>query len=133
MLCPCCSGKRLTQCCGPLLAGQQHARTVKQLMRSRFSAFALGGHGDYLLASWHPSTRPDIDAQTLGQRDTHWIRLDVVNSTQDGEHGTVTFCAYWQDESGQTHRHHEHSRFERIGGRWYYLDGDVTQSPTDAI
>jgi len=75
MLCPCCSGKRLTQCCGPLLAGQQHARTVKQLMRSRFSAFALGGHGDYLLASWHPSTRPDIDAQTLGQRDTHWIRL----------------------------------------------------------
>ena len=128
MLCPCCSGKRLAQCCGPFLSGQQHARAVKQLMRSRYSAFALGDYGDYLLSTWHPSTRPATDAHTLGQADTDWTRLDVIDSTQEGERGTVTFCAHWRDEAGQMQHHHEHSRFERIAGRWYYLDGDVTQS-----
>jgi len=125
MLCPCCSGKRLNQCCGPLLAGQHYARTVKQLMRSRYSAFALGNHGDYLLETWHPSTRPEVSAEELGQLDTQWIGLDVVDSSQQGDKGTVTFCAQWQDEEGQRQTHREHSRFERITGRWYYVDGDI--------
>ena len=125
MLCPCCSGKTHKQCCGPLLAGQQYARTVKQLMRSRYAAFATGSHGDYLLATWHPATRPAVSAEELGQRDTQWVGLDVLDSTQQANTGTVTFCAYWQDENGQRQLHHEHSRFERIAGRWYYVDGDV--------
>jgi SEC-C motif-containing protein len=127
MLCPCCSGKPFKQCCGPFLSGQQHARTVKQLMRSRYCAFALGDYGDYLLATWHPSTRPDINAEDLGRRDTQWILLEVLESDQQGDKGTVTFCAHWRDESQQQHTHREHSRFERIAGRWYYLDGDVKQ------
>jgi SEC-C motif-containing protein len=27
---------------------------------------------------------------------------------------------------GRAWRHHETSRFERVGGRWLYVDGDLT-------
>jgi SEC-C motif-containing protein len=54
--CPCGSGERYRTCCGPLHDGARAAATPEALMRSRWSAFALG-LGDYLydtLASGHP-------------------------------------------------------------------------------
>ena len=44
-------------CCGPLHRGERPAATAVALMRSRFTAFALGDV-DYLLATWHPGSRP---------------------------------------------------------------------------
>ena len=38
--CP-CGGGAYGSCCGPLIAGEQLAITAEQLMRSRYSAFAL--------------------------------------------------------------------------------------------
>src|SRR5687768_5433704 len=52
--CPCGSGLPLGDCCGRLHDGTVTAATAEQLMRSRYSAFALGEPG-YLLATWHPS------------------------------------------------------------------------------
>jgi SEC-C motif-containing protein len=54
------------QCCGPFLSGAQHAPDAEALMRSRYTAFVLQEAG-YLLATWHPRTRPprvDFDAGT---------------------------------------------------------------------
>ncbi|HSG62441.1 MAG TPA: SEC-C metal-binding domain-containing protein, partial [Pseudomonadales bacterium] len=48
-LCPCGSNKPFAKCCDRFLSGAQHAKTPEQLMRSRFSAFFLGGYGQYLL------------------------------------------------------------------------------------
>ena len=45
--CPCGTGFPYTDCCGPLIRGVGHADTAEDLMRSRFTAFALG-HWDYL-------------------------------------------------------------------------------------
>jgi SEC-C motif-containing protein len=90
-------------------------------MRSRYSAFAVGD-GGYLLATWHPSTRPrtlDLD------RDVHWTGLDVLATTGGslfGLEGTVEFRAHYVDERGAGAQH-EHSRFVREGGQWRYLDG----------
>src|SRR4029453_3124096 len=56
--CPCLSGSSYAECCGPFLAGAADAPTAAQLMRSRFTAYVVGDRG-YLLATWHPSTRPD--------------------------------------------------------------------------
>ena len=56
--CPCTSGLPYDECCGPLHRGERAAPTAEQLMRSRFSAFALADAA-YLLATWHPSTRPE--------------------------------------------------------------------------
>lgn len=122
--CPCDSSKRYAVCCAPLHTGKDHARTARQLMRSRYSAFAIGGLGDYLLATWHPDTRPAVSAQDMGTSDTDWVKLAVLDSSQSGDSARVEFKAYWRDDEGQTQVHHEHSRFERMGGRWFYVDAE---------
>lgn len=90
-------------------------------MRSRYSAFALG-LGDYLLGSWHPSTRP---ASLELDDDVRWLRL-VVESVERGgpfdDAGTVTFTAIGRGPEGRfTQR--ERSTFVRENGRWSYVDG----------
>ena len=47
--CACGSGKLFSNCCSPFLSGKALPKTVKQLMRSRYAAFALSGYGQYLL------------------------------------------------------------------------------------
>jgi len=91
-------------------------------MRSRYSAFVLG-LTDYLLASWHPRTRPAVlDAEPPGLR---WLGLEVRQHRPiDAQHATVEFVAR-SKLGGRAHRLHERSRFEREQGRWYYVDGDL--------
>lgn len=124
--CPCGSQKRLSACCGPYHAGKATPRTAKQLMRSRYSAFALGELGDYPLQTWHPDTCPAVSAAELGATDTDWVKLDVVDSQQQGDTATVEFKAHWRDADGQLRLHHETSRFVRQAGRWLYVDADPT-------
>ena len=42
----------------------------------------------------------------------------------DADHATVEFVAR-SKLAGRAWRLHETSRFERSGGRWYYLDGTL--------
>ncbi|HEX8496958.1 MAG TPA: YchJ family metal-binding protein, partial [Actinomycetales bacterium] len=56
-VCPCGSGAGYESCCCRLHRGEGVPATAEQLMRSRFSAFAVGDAA-YLGATWHPSTRP---------------------------------------------------------------------------
>ncbi|MFZ2176709.1 MAG: YchJ family metal-binding protein, partial [Rhodococcus sp. (in: high G+C Gram-positive bacteria)] len=55
--CPCLLGEPYDDCCGRYHRGVTTAPTAERLMRSRFSAFAVLD-AEYLLATWHPSTRP---------------------------------------------------------------------------
>ena len=116
--CPCGSGETYAHCCGPLHAGAP-APTAERLMRSRFSAFALGDSG-YLLRSWHPSTRPDALDLDDGLR---WYRLDIESTERGGpfdRDGIVAFTAYYKGaERGSLH---EVSRFVREGGHWFYVE-----------
>jgi len=117
--CPCLSGETYDACCGPLHAGAS-APTAERLMRSRFSAFALGD-ADYLLRSWHPSTRPSTLELDDGLR---WYRLDIERTERGGPFdvdGVVAFAAYYKgSERGSLH---EVSRFVRENGDWFYVDG----------
>lgn len=125
--CPCGSGLLYPQCCGALHDGAA-AVTAEALMRSRFSAFALG-RVDYLMHSWHPDTRPvrlDLDDEII------WRRLQIVDTeagTADDDTGIVEFrAAYLRD--GTRHILHERSRFRRIrDGSWRYLDGEFPSDP----
>lgn len=118
--CPCLSGLTYGECDGPLHRGERVAPTAVQLMRSRYSAFALGDSA-YLLATWHPSTRPaDLEIDPA----VRWYRLDIVASSAGGPldaTGTVEFTAYHRTETGRDSQH-EVSRFVREDGRWFYLD-----------
>lgn len=91
-------------------------------MRSRYSAF-VGKLADYLLATWHASTRPaELD---LAADDSKWLGLDVRrHQPVDDTRATVEFVARYRI-AGRGHRLHEISRFVREDGRWYYVDGDL--------
>ncbi|MEV0941326.1 YchJ family protein [Micromonospora wenchangensis] len=118
--CPCGTGLPYADCCGPLHAGDGTAPTAQALMRSRFSAFAVGDD-DYLLRSWHSTTRP---RQVHLDPATRWTRLEIVDSTRGGlldTTGTVRFRAHYR-EAGQPGTMAEHSRFVREDGNWVYLD-----------
>jgi SEC-C motif-containing protein len=111
--CPCGSALSYDSCCGPLHAGEP-ARTPEALMRSRFSAYALGLDA-YVLATWHPSTRP----ARLENEGIEWRRLQIVDTSAD----VVEFRASYRTPEG-TGLLHERSRFVKEGGRWLYIDGE---------
>ena len=120
--CYCGSGKSYAACCGRLHSGAENAASAEALMRSRYSAYVLKLE-DYLLATWHPDTRPaelDLDAD-----DTKWLGLDVKKHVQQDEtHATVEFVARYRI-AGKGYRLDELSRFVKQDGRWYYRDGEL--------
>ena len=92
-------------------------------MRSRYSAFVLDLR-DYLLASWHPSTRPEqLDEPPPGLK---WLGLDVQAHLAQGDTATVRFVARSKVGGGAAHRLVETSRFLREQGQWLYVDGEVS-------
>lgn len=119
--CPCLSGEQYGVCCGRFHSGRAEAATAEQLMRSRYTAFALLDTG-YLLRTHHPDTAP---AELVLDPDMEWRRLDIVSTGRGGPldtEGTVEFKAYYRHGSERGILH-EASRFVREGGRWYYVDG----------
>jgi SEC-C motif-containing protein len=109
-------------CCGRLIdhVNDAPAPDAEHLMRSRYSAFVLA-RADYLLATWHSSTRPaslDFDAGAK------WLGLDVREHKVTGvDAAEVEFVAHYR-VAGAAVRLHERSRFMREDGRWFYVDGD---------
>ena len=85
-------------------------------MRSRFSAYALG-LDEYVLSSWHPSTRPvELDLDD----DVEWRRLQIVDTAP----GVVEFRASFRSPRGGG-LVHERSRFVHEHGNWFYVDRDT--------
>ena len=119
--CPCGNAAGYAQCCGPLHDGAI-AETAERLMRSRYSAYVLKRE-DYLIATWHASTRPVSLKLATQQPPPTWLGLDVKQHEQKGEHATVEFIARLRYGGGKAQRMHEISRFVREQGSWYYLDG----------
>jgi SEC-C motif domain protein len=122
--CPCGSGSPYEDCCGRYHHGplQWQAPTAQALMRSRYSAYVLGLH-DYLLGTWHASTRPaSMEPDPPGLK---WLGLEVKTvRQQDSVRATVEFVAC-SKLAGRARRLHETSRFVREGGHWFYVDGDL--------
>jgi SEC-C motif-containing protein len=117
--CPCGSGEPYGECCGRCHRGESVAATAEQLMRARFSAFAVGDPA-YLLRTWHSTTRQADPRLDPHQR---WTRLQIVTTAGggflDGE-GTVEFRAHYR-LNGRPGHLDERSRFVREAGRWVYL------------
>jgi len=117
--CP-CGASSYAACCQRWHLGQP-APDAEQLMRSRYSAYVLKLE-PYLLATWHPSTRPVSLA--LADDDCRWLGLQVKRHSAHGEDAAeVEFVARYK-VAGRAHRLHEISRFVREAGRWYYVDGE---------
>ncbi|ANG61977.1 zinc chelation protein SecC [Marinobacterium aestuarii] len=137
MPCPCQSDRLYRDCCEPAISGKQPAPTAEKLMRSRYSAFALG-LASYLIDTLAPERRQPGERAVLKKqfRSTRWIGLRIIEVQAGGEQdstGTVEFEALYisTDEPG---RLHERSRFRRDDkGRWYYVDGDAKFLPAATV
>lgn len=127
--CPCFSNEPYEKCCKPFHSGEKPLNAL-QLMRSRFSAYALN-IPSYIIETTHPGSpnysedhkkwRQAISLFSLG---TKFEGLEIVDSQESDKTATVTFIAKItqkkQDESFT-----EKSFFERIRGRWYYRTGQL--------
>ena len=125
MRCPCGTGPTFRECCGAFLGGAARPPTAERMMRSRYTAYALR-EPDYLLATWHPSTRPTTLAL---DPDTRWIGLEILGRTRGGmldTEGTVGFRATYRRDGLRLHQQ-ERSSFVRENKSWYYVDGIVSE------
>ena len=122
--CPCGSGRKLSECCGKFIDLDVTPTTAVEVMRARYTAFALG-HEPWLKATWDAKKRPSgeiIDPQF------HWLGLKIVSAKDiDDKHATVEFIARARVGNTGAVRHHEVSRFEKHLCLWYYVDGDVLE------
>lgn len=120
--CPCASGKLFDKCCGEVIKDHRLTLSAERLMRSRYVAYVIKAE-NYLLATWHPSTRPkkiDFEAQPV-----RWLGLEI-HTTDLGEDtdskGSVDFTAAYY-ENGQVCKLREKSHFVKEDSFWYYLNG----------
>ena len=126
--CP-CGGVSYGSCCRPLHRQERAAATAEQLMRSRYSAFALA-EIEHLLRT-QPSEQPAQARRRSLQascRQLRWRGLEIVATEAGGPddlEGTVTFIAHYS-AGAERGTLRECSRFGREGGRpdgpWLYLE-----------
>ncbi|MFT3923365.1 MAG: YchJ family protein [Myxococcales bacterium] len=119
--------------CQPFIRGEKRPETAAQLMASRYVAYATGAI-DYLLETHDPKTRSETDRKSTEDwsKRAEWRGLEIVKTEEGGpedDTGYVEFIArYGMD--GVDHVHHERSRFRRIDGRWYFINGQKVGGAT---
>ncbi len=92
--CPCGSDEPFGRCCLPLHLGERQAETAEQLMRARYSAYAVDTL-DYVWQTWHPRTRPK---EMTAQAGSAWTGLEIVDTVEGlsgDESGEVEFRAHY--------------------------------------
>jgi len=126
-LCPCHSGRKYKKCCRRAHAGDP-TPGPEALMRSRYSAYALG-MVEHILRTTDP-TGPHFEADTA-----HWrteVRtfcaaasfdgLELLQVEARGDQGIVDFRANISSEDGAAVMA-ERSLFRRVDGHWLYHSG----------
>lgn len=121
--CPCCSGEKYDECCKIYHEGIP-APTALALMRSRYSAYALG-LSEYILNTTHPKStyfeknRSNWKAAVKRfSQETKFLRLEIHEFGEDW----VVFTASLE-QRGQKIFLREKSHFQQLHGKWLYLSG----------
>ena len=128
LLCPCGSNKSYQECCSIFIDHNCLAETAKQLMRSRYTAY-VRHNVNYLLATWHQSTRPD-DMSSANLMPTIWNQLYIVETRyglKQDDDGTVEFVAYYSNKN-TNEKLHEISHFVKVDNKWFYVDGQIIEN-----
>ncbi|MGE4261383.1 MULTISPECIES: YchJ family protein [unclassified Shewanella] len=124
--CPCGSGATYGNCCAPYHQQLRAAPAPEALMRSRYSAFVLCCF-NYLEATHHPDYRHGLTAAVLAEGPhPHWLSLQVLESSQQANHGTVLFKAWFETDTGLD-AIYELSNFQWVNGQWFYTEGEQYQ------
>ncbi len=127
-LCPCHSGKNFGECCGPVLSGMRKADTAAELMRARYSAYAVCDV-DFLYKSSGPQVREEFNRESVEEwsRSATWEGMEILaedKGGKDDDEGYVSFVAHYSAKD-QVCEHRETSYFQRIDGEWRFIDGRI--------
>lgn len=127
--CPCCSGKSYQECCQPFHEGMVPVHAVS-LMRSRYSAYALG-LADYIMETTDPANPSYMQDKTKWRKNilafskqTTFRKLEILSVQETEEAATVVFIAYLTKKKKDA-TFTEQSRFQKIGQQWFYSAGQV--------
>jgi SEC-C motif-containing protein len=121
--CPCHSGEKYKKCCQPYHKGIFPSNALR-LMRSRYSAFALG-LAEYIMHTTHPNN-PDYTDERESWREsildfskhTRFIALRITEFIDGDTEAFVTFEATFDHGILK-----EKSRFLKPEDRWLYESG----------
>lgn len=125
MRCTCGSGLSYEKCCGRFIERGMKPEHALDLMKSRYSAYALG-KGSYLVRTSVKDHRYEADAALIDEfsRNSEWIKLQIVQSTEAAATAMVEFKAYYR-EKDRVKLHHEKSTFIKVDGEWLYEEGKL--------
>lgn len=129
--CPCGSAAPIEACCGPFLEGSARPDTAEQLMRSRYSAYALEDF-DYIRRTWHPDFRADLSEDWPA---VEWLGLTIEETESGGpddDQGMVQFQARYRGGQGEQLMR-ERSLFRKEQGLWYYTQAAPLQARSGKV
>lgn len=122
--CPCHSGKPYALCCEPYHKGLLPKKAVT-LMRSRYSAYALG-LPDYIISTTHPANPQAVKDLAAWKKQildfsshTQFQGLDILEDEEKPPIAFVTFKATLLQDN-QDASFTETSEFEIWDGKWTY-------------
>ena len=122
--CPCGSKNKYKKCCQPYHKGAK-AKTALLLMRSRYSAYAVG-NSSYIIKTTHQNNPDFTDNIKAWQESienfsqaTDFLGLEILEFVDGGKEAFVTFRASLS--SGDMV---EKSRFLKEGDEWLYERGE---------
>jgi len=128
MNCPCKSGKQYEVCCKPFHTGK-NPDTALQLMRSRFSGYALC-LPQYIMDTTHrANSQFEKDAlkwaKNISEFSSHteFNGLDILECNEKEATATVTFAAHLS-QGKKDASFTEKSYFEKVNGKWLYVRGE---------
>ena len=119
-ICPCGSDKSFNSCCGLLILKKQLTPSPLALMKSRYSAFALG-YDDYIAATMMGPALKLYKQQDAGSAHIDWQKLEILQTVGN----TVEFRAFYKTGDKLMFMQ-EKSMFKQWEGRWYYFKGQKT-------
>jgi SEC-C motif-containing protein len=127
--CPCGSGELYKNCCELFHRGKPPENAL-ELMRSRYSAYALNLPG-YIIQTTHPENphfSHNIKTWAKEISDfcllTQFKKLEILEFQETKDVAFVTFVAHLM-QKGQDATFTEKSRFAKVQNRWLYQSGEI--------
>lgn len=127
-ICFCGSKLPFDQCCQPLIHKIKRAQTPEQLMRSRFSAYAIKAY-QYIFDTYAKQSQSELSVEDIQQsgEDSHWFALVIYSKEvlDNQEEQFVEFSAYYIVDDN-VYEMREKSRFMLENNKqWRYIDGEI--------
>ncbi|MFP3350615.1 YchJ family protein [Pseudoalteromonas sp. SIMBA_153] len=126
LLCFCGSQQLYADCCEPFHLKIKQPQTPEQLMRARYSAYAVK-NAAFVRESYAKEKQAENSLSEIKDFATscRFINLTVLDSGYNDETGFVKFKAhyFYQDLYCELA---EHSKFIKEDEQWRYLDGEIT-------